>query len=243
MSFVSIQLLDLTLPTPGENLACDEALLDACEEDGGPEVLRFWEPARHFVVLGYSNAMRSEVRLAACRAAEIPVLRRMSGGGTVLQGPGILNYSLILQTDRFGLRTIPAANRTVLERHRACLAPLLAGPVTAQGDTDLTLSGRKFSGNAQRRRRKSLLFHGTFLLDLDLALLEKLLPMPGRQPAYRRERRHRDFVMNLGLPPQPIKQALAAGWAARGRMTDPPLERARELARSRYADPAWTAKF
>ena len=223
-------------------MGLDEALLDACEEDGGPEVLRFWEPARHFVVLGYSNPLRSEVRLPACRAAGIPVLRRMSGGGTVLQGPGILNYSLVLRTDRPGLRTITTANRAILERHRACLAPLLAEPITAQGDTDLTFSGRKFSGNAQRRRRRSLLFHGSFLLDLDLALLEKLLPMPGRQPAYRRERRHRDFVVNLELPSQPIKQALAAGWAARGRLSKPPLEWARELARSRYANPAWTER-
>ena len=241
MSFVSIRLLDLTLPTPEENLALDEALLDACEQ-GAPEVLRFWEPARHFVVLGYSNPLRSEVRLPACRAAGVPVLRRVSGGGTVLQGPGVLNYSLVLRADRTGLRTIPATNRTVLERHRTCLAPLLAGPLAAQGETDLTLSGRKFSGNAQRRRRESLLFHGSFLLELDLALLEKLLPLPARQPAYRRERPHREFLMNLGLPSRPVKQALAAGWAARGRMADPPLAQARELAQTRYADPAWTER-
>ena len=34
--------LDLTLPSPAENLACDEALLDWCEENGGEEILRFW---------------------------------------------------------------------------------------------------------------------------------------------------------------------------------------------------------
>ena len=47
--------LDLTLPTPAENLAGDEALLDWFEENGGDGVLRFWEPANYFVVVGYAR--------------------------------------------------------------------------------------------------------------------------------------------------------------------------------------------
>ena len=43
-----MKLLDLTLPSPAENLACDEALLDWCENGEGEEVLRFWESARTF---------------------------------------------------------------------------------------------------------------------------------------------------------------------------------------------------
>ncbi|MBI3322235.1 MAG: lipoate--protein ligase family protein [Candidatus Omnitrophica bacterium] len=237
-----MRILDLTLPTPEENLACDEALLDACEEEGR-EVLRFWEPAAHFVVLGYANALRSEVRSGACRAAGVPVLRRMSGGGTVLQGPGVLNYSLVLRAEEPAMRTIPATNRAVMGRNRACLERLLPGPVTAEGDTDLALSGRKFSGNAQRRRRKALLFHGTFLLGLDFALLDRVLPLPAKQPAYRRSRAHGDFLVNLGLAPARIKKALAEAWSAKERLSDLPVERIRRLARTRYADPAWTAKF
>ena len=57
--------LDLTFPTPEENLACDEALLDWCEAGDGPEVLRFWEPQQHFVVVGYSNRVEREVNVEA----------------------------------------------------------------------------------------------------------------------------------------------------------------------------------
>ena len=53
-------LCDLTLPTPEENLACDEALLDLCEAGGAGELLRFWEPPSYFVVLGYANNLPLE---------------------------------------------------------------------------------------------------------------------------------------------------------------------------------------
>ena len=62
-----MKYLDLTFPSPEENLACDEALIDQCEVLGGPGVLRFWESQRYFVVVGYSNRNASEVNLEACR--------------------------------------------------------------------------------------------------------------------------------------------------------------------------------
>ena len=72
--------LDLTLPSPAQNLACDEALLDQAELGGGPGILRFWESPDFFVVLGYANRWTEEVKTAACREENIPVLRRCSGG-------------------------------------------------------------------------------------------------------------------------------------------------------------------
>ena len=76
---------DLTLPTPEENLACDEALLDLCEEGFANEVLRFWEPSQYFVVVGYANRVAHEVHEAYCEFSGIPILRRCTGGGAVLQ--------------------------------------------------------------------------------------------------------------------------------------------------------------
>src|SRR5262245_44929423 len=92
-----MKYFDFTCPSPVENLACDEALLDLCERGGEGEILRFWEPQTPLVVLGYANQAAREVNLEACRAAGTPVLRRCSGGGTVLQGPGCVNYSLVLE--------------------------------------------------------------------------------------------------------------------------------------------------
>ncbi|HVZ18659.1 MAG TPA: lipoate--protein ligase family protein, partial [Terriglobales bacterium] len=196
-----MQLCELTLDSPADNLALDEALLDHCEENKTDEVLRFWQPTGYFVVLGYANAVSTEVHLPFCRHAGIPVLRRCSGGGTVLQGPGCLNYSLVLRATESGpLSGITGTNCFIMKRHRDALSPLLGQDVRISGHTDLAVSDRKFSGNAQRRKRRYILFHGSFLLDLDLAMVEKTLQMPARQPDYRAQRSHGDFLTNLRLP-------------------------------------------
>src|SRR5438067_576485 len=92
-----MKYLDLSLSSPDQNLACDEALLDWQEDKGADEILRVWEPQEYFVVLGYANKARSEARLDRCRQKNVPVFRRCTGGGAVLQGPGCLNYTLILK--------------------------------------------------------------------------------------------------------------------------------------------------
>src|SRR5436190_14037059 len=141
-----MQLLDLTLKSPAANLACDEALLDWCEAGGGDEgVLRFWESVKHFVVLGYANKAATEVDLEACLKEGIPVLRRCSGGGTVVQGRGCLNYSLLLHIQG-PLESISETNCFVIGRNRDALQPLVNGKIEIQGHTDLARGGLKFSG-------------------------------------------------------------------------------------------------
>jgi lipoate-protein ligase A len=239
-----MQLCDLTLPTPEENLACDEALLDLCEAGGTGPLLRLWEPAQYFVVLGYANHAAREANLPFCQTNAIPVLRRCTGGGAVLQGPGVLNYSLILPHDPSGpCHSIAATNAFILERHRAALTPLLSAPVERQGQTDLTLGGLKFSGNAQRRQRRCLLFHGSFLLNLDFDLLGQALPLPSRQPAYRANRSHADFLVNLKLPAPTLKLALRQTWNATQPLPQIPFDQIHLLAREKYSLDEWNLKF
>jgi lipoate-protein ligase A len=239
-----MKYIDLTLPSPEENLACDEALLDLCEEGWDGEILRFWEPRGHFVVVGYANKTAEEVNLTFCRENGIPVLRRCSGGGTVLQGPGCLNYSLILEITETGpLRSITEANTFILDRQRSALGALLDREVQILGHTDLAIGSVKFSGNAQRRKRKFLLFHGTFLVQFDISLIEKALRMPSRQPDYRHNRSHSEFLANLNLPPAVLKSALQKAWSAKTPLSNIPSEKIRELTRQKYATKEWNLKF
>src|SRR5258707_9531024 len=107
-----LRIVDRTLASPEENLAFDERLLDL-----GRETLRFWESPVHFVVLGRSGRVEDEVNIVECQAAGIPVLRRSSGGGTVLLGPGCLNYTLTLALARRpALANVPASYRILLNR-------------------------------------------------------------------------------------------------------------------------------
>jgi lipoate---protein ligase len=259
-----MKYFDCTLRTPAENLACDEALLNLCESGLEAEILRFWEPKAPFVVVGYANQAAREVDLAACQKLEIPVFRRCTGGGTVVQGPGCLNYSLILQIDRpypsvfppvekavanpglpnsYPLQSITGTNMLVLERQRAALQPLLKNPVQILGHTDLVTGDLKFSGNAQRRLKKCLIFHGTFLLRFDLDLIGKILPMPSKQPGYRRDRPHSDFLTNLEIEPGKVKTALRNVWQAEEPFAHTPIEQIQKLVLNRYSTAAWNLKF
>ena len=247
-----MKLLDLTLPSPAENLACDEALLDWCENGEGEEVLRFWEPREHFVVVGYADKIANEVNVAACEKRGIPILRRCSGGGTVLQGPGCFNYTLVLRITSDGpLRNISAANQFIMRRNRAAIESLFRTfnlqPSTFNlsigGHTDLVVSGRKFSGNSQRRRKNFLLFHGTFLLNFHLALIGELLQMPSKQPDYRRNRAHGEFLVNLKIPADQLKNALNKAWNASEELHDFPKQETHRLAVEKYSTVRWNFRL
>ena len=240
--------LDLTLPSPAENLACEEALLDVCEENGGEEVLRFWEARETFVVVGYANKIASEVNIAACAAKNNPIFRRCSGGGTVLQGVGCLNYALVLRiTDDGPCLSITSANQFIMERNRAAILSLNPQPsilnLSVSGHTDLTIGGRKFSGNSQRRKKNFLLFHGCFLLNFDLALVGEFLRMPSLEPDYRASRSHDDFLVNLNLPANQVKIALQTAWGATDKLQNFPEEETRQLATQKYSTDAWNLKL
>ena len=238
-----MRLLDLTLPSPEANLACDEALLDHCEETQDREILRFWESPEPFVVLGLASRRDREVDAAACAARGIPILRRCSGGGTVVQGPGCLSYSLILRIDgNPPLERIDSTNAFVMERHRRALAEATGLPIRREGVTDLTVGRRKFSGNAQRRRRRFLLFHGTFLLDFPIPLMEEILPYPPRTPRYRRRRRHDTFLTNLRQPAARIKALLAGSWNAAAGDVGIPDGAIASLVEGKYSARNWTER-
>lgn len=250
-----MQRLDLTFSTPAEYLAADEALLDWCEAGHGDETLIFWEPREVFVVVGYANKITTEVNIPACEARSIPIFRRCSGGGTVVQMPGGLNYSLILQiTENGPTRNITSANKFIMEKNCDAIQSAPghgASRIFVRGHTDLAMAAPdspsapflKFAGNSQRRRKHFLLFHGTLLLNCDLKLISELLRMPSLQPDYRASRSHEEFVTNLNLPAAAVKTALAQAWNAGGKLDNPPLHEIEKLAREKYETREWNCKF
>jgi lipoate-protein ligase A len=236
-----MHFLDLTLESPAANLALDEALLDEAEE-GGAEVLRFWESLEYFVVVGYANKVEVEVNVPACRERKVPILRRCSGGGTVLQGPGCLNYSLVLNSENEPkLQTIPGANCYIMRRNAEALRTALGLDTEVCGITDLAVGGLKFSGNAQRRKRRALIFHGTFLLTFKLELVTELLRVPSKEPEYRGGRPHGRFITNLPADAMTIKNALCDAWKAdQSHSVVPDIK---QLVEDKYSRDEWNLKF
>ena len=240
-----MRLLDLTLPTPAEDLALDEALLDGAEQGAAAhdssrgEVLRLWEPSEHFVVVGRSSVIDREVDRAACRLRGVPILRRASGGAAIVAGPGCLMYGVVLSYERRPeLRMLDQAHTFVLSRVTSALQSL-GQAATHCGTSDVTIDNRKISGNSLRCKRDYFLYHGTLLYDFDLPLIDELLRRPPRQPEYRAARSHGEFVTNLRVDRSALRQALIDAWQAHEPLLDWPRDLTARLVAERYGAAAW----
>lgn len=195
-----MKLLQYSCKTPKENIAIDEYLLQEVNigaySDG---ICRIWESNQVFVVMGLSKSLNQDVHEIACLRDGIDILKRCSGGGTVLQGPGCFNYSYLLPLSYHQqLQSVSSTTAYVLSLVQATLASLI--PNTQQkGISDLVINDLKFSGNAQRRIKHAILFHGTILYNFDVSLITKYLKEPIDQPEYRHHRHHCDFIQNIGI--------------------------------------------
>ena len=205
-----MELTDLGLVPPARGLREEREILASVEaarcagvhagntRSGlqGGERLLVWESAHPAVVLPRNGAADAWANLDACAFRDIPILRRDSGGGAVVLGPGCLSVALILSLDaRPALADVAGSYATLLR----AIADTLAIPDVTIRSTDLALGNRKFAGHAQRRLRHTLLHHGTILYGFDLGLIDTLLPEPPRRPAWRGSRRHREFLANAPL--------------------------------------------
>src|SRR5207302_6157103 len=131
---------------------------------------------------------------------------------TVLLGGGCLLYSLVLRFETHpALSEVQSSYRFILARVLDALA--IDGAEQA-GISDLAAAGRKFSGNAQQRKRRFLLHHGTLLYAFDLARVGRYLAAPARQPEYRAGRDHAAFLRNLDLTAAEVKRRLRTAWDA-----------------------------
>ncbi|HEY2147825.1 MAG TPA: lipoate--protein ligase family protein [Pirellulales bacterium] len=239
-----MDLLELTLETPAENLALDEALLLAADEANEPqETLRLWESREPFVVLGSSSRIADEVRLADCKARSIVVLRRTSGGAAIVTGPGCLMYALVLSLEaRPELRAIDRAHCFVLN-HLARAIGTLAPGVAVRGTSDLAIGERKFSGNSLRMKRSHLLYHGTLLYGFPLELIGACLARPPREPAYRAARPHQEFITNLPLDSLALRLAVIDAFRPIPSGVDWPRRLTAQLAAEKFGRDDWIARF
>lgn len=180
-------------PTVEMNLTIDERLAREAGETGR-RVLRLWWGSGTVAVLGAGDKPEQVLNLDECARRGVVWIKRVTGGGTVLQTPDVFNYSY----------TAPDPHRFDLERVFEQGAQLVINALDRlgvsarmRGASDVAVGDLKISGNAQARKWKAVLLHGTLLVDADLELMEAVLQHPPKEPDYRRGRPHSDFVTTL----------------------------------------------
>ena len=259
--------LDVTLPSVEQNLALDEALLELAHEGLVTRAyVRTWMAAEPVVVLGSSSRVDEELDRLVCEAAGVRVVRRPSGGATVVLGPGCLMWSVVTPHPT-GVPAVEAIHAAMLDPLAAAINAALPAVdrdgcrrVSRRGTSDLAISGpggdervhgecdcdlpeRKVSGNALRVRRHGVLYHGTLLDSFDLALVSRVLRHPPREPDYRSQRSHRDFLANLELGRDALEAIVRTAFNATLVQSDWPSDRVTRLVAERYAANDWTSRL
>ena len=197
-----MRFLNHTTTSPAEDLALEEAIHLAVEEGLSPNTWRLWQAAAPAVILGTGQESALEANLERAAAAKVSVLRRHSGGGAVVIGPGVLNFSGFFKfADAPGSETIQGAMAAILRPIQAVLGDWkIQTQLAGLSDLAAVCEGgalRKIGGNSQARKKHSFVVHGTILADPDWSRIDGLLRFPSSVPDYRAGRGHREFLTSL----------------------------------------------
>lgn len=246
-----VELLDFSYPTLAENLALEEVLLEPLV--GSTEVtpvIRIWEQEQASIVLGRGEDVFQQVNIEQAKQQNIPILRRVSGGGTVLHRKGNINLSFFFPyTFCDGLDKLHHSYQIILSWVQNSLKESHGIVTQVQGSSDITVNGKKISGTAQARKRYGLLHHLTLLIDFDFSDMKLLLREPKKRPEYRGDKKHLDFLTclsreNVQFNRESFLLALISkfGGSQKREVSASESEEVRRLVKRKYCNNGWNMK-
>jgi lipoate-protein ligase A len=162
------------------NMAIDKAVLVSNSEGKVPPTVRFftWNPPA--ISIGYFQSLNEEVDLDGCDRLGVDYVRRITGGGAVFHDKE-LTYSIVIPESH---SEIP---KNIMESYGRICGALIKGLKQLDIESryvpinDIIVDKRKISGNAQTRKMKTVLQHGTILIDVDIEKMFSLLKVPNEK--------------------------------------------------------------
>jgi lipoate-protein ligase A len=150
---------------PWFNLATEEYVLKNFGEDS----FMLWRNAPCIIVGKHQNTL-AEINIDYVKQHNIPVVRRLSGGGAVFHDLGNLNFTFIKTGNQETLIDFRKYTGPILE-----VLQKIGIDARFEGRNDLTIGGRKFSGNAEHIWKNRVLHHGTLLFSSHMPNLAEAL--------------------------------------------------------------------
>lgn len=174
---------------PDWNLALEQYVFD--ELDRSKEYLMLWQND-NTIVVGKNQNTVGEINSDFVRENGIRVVRRLSGGGAVYHDMGNLNFTFVMDAD--------AMER--IDFHRFCMPVVKAlesfgVKAVISGRNDITIEGKKFSGNAQYIKDGRVMHHGTIMFSSDLSVVARALSVDREKIASKGVRSVESRVTNL----------------------------------------------
>lgn len=224
---------------PYQNLAMEEYLLHIVEP--GECIFYLWQN-RKTVVIGKNQNAWKECRVAELEAAGGHLARRLSGGGAVFHDLGNLNFTFLVNREDYD---VDRQTRVILNAVRS-----FGIPAERSGRNDLTVGGRKFSGNAYYQTDRGCYHHGTILIHADEKEMEKYLSVSREKLRVKSVDSVRARVCNLGACSEAVtvaamRSALLAALSQEYALPFDPLSDERidpeklRLLTEKYASPDW----
>jgi len=154
-----------------------------------------WIPDKVYIVLGASNHATEALKMDNVINDNIPVLKRPSGGQTVILTPN----NIIIAAVFFDKKT--SQPKEVFELINKLIISTIENSgmqdLSLMGISDIAISGKKILGSAIYRSKDALLYHAVLNLGEPTSTFERYLKHPSKEPDYRLGRSHSEFVTSL----------------------------------------------
>lgn len=217
MSGLRFRKIDTGLRKGQENIAFDQAMIDAHKAGEIPDSLRFihFKPV---ALVGRHQIVDQEVNRAFCEANGIDIGRRITGGGAIYLDPGQMGWALVCNRKAIADGTLPAITKAICEAAALGLSKL-GIKAKFRPRNDIEVGGRKISGTGGFFDGDSLIYQGTVLGTVNPDVMFKALNVPreklSKQGLQEAALRVTNLREELGYVPDwsQVAEALSEGFA------------------------------
>ena len=170
-------------------------LPDAALFGGTGNGMLVWQPAETIIVLGQSNTPERSLILDNVLSDGIPVTKRPTGGEAVILTPemAVITVARVSPELARSKDFFMEINAMILDM----LSDLGVKNYGTRGISDITIGDRKILGSSMHRRENRLVYHAVLNIGEDPSIFERYLRHPSREPDYRLNRPHGEFVTSL----------------------------------------------
>jgi lipoate-protein ligase A len=213
----AFRVIDTGIRPGRRQIAFDQAIIDLHKAGKVPDTIRFlrFPPT---ALIGRHQALSHEIKLDYCRAHDIGVVRRITGGGAIYFDEGQLGWELVFRRATLGVNSLADLAREICEAAAAGLGKLGVN-AKYRPRNDIEVDGRKISGTGGFFDEDTLFYQGTVLVDMNPADMIAALNVPQAKLAKRALDSAAQRVVTLkellGTVPDmaTIQDALLAGFA------------------------------
>ena len=154
----------------------------------------FWIPDKKYIVMGRSDQEEKAVFKKKAAIEHFNIIKRPSGGHTVILTPKTLVISVIFSVNDYHPKQVfKKVNQFIIYS----LRNLNVYDLHEKGISDITIGNKKILGSSIYKTNKSIFYHAVLNVSENPEIIENLLKHPQHEPDYRANRSHHDFVTSL----------------------------------------------